>query len=287
MPLAAHLRIVHVIGGGVGSVGVLLGDQEAGDVARICVGKAQAGHDGGLLDEKFVAVVGAARVIEIEDVREIVFRVIFRAEILFLVGAVGARALARIVDPADQIIVIFFFADAAEVRCERTADGVRAFADSVAGEAAAFIEQVLAVCGISGRLFFERGTGERILPDECGDGLDFVLRHAELRHFCGRAEFGGVADPVRNPFLAQFLARFFQVRSHLFYFLQQIVTALLERFGGGIHARDVHGEVGGLRVEGFGGGVAGGGVAEFLQARDFEQVCRIWISRARGFAGAR
>ena len=81
-----------------------------------------------------------------------------------------------------------------------------------------------------------------------------------------------MADPVRNPFLAQFLARFFQVRTDLFNFLQQIVAALLERFGGGIHARDIHGEIGGLRVVSFGGGVAGGGVAEFLQARNFQQV---------------
>src|SRR5580692_7725177 len=50
------------------------------------------------------------------------------------------------------------------------------------------------------------------------------------------------------------------------------MAALLERFGGGIHARNVHGEVGGLRVEGFGGSVAGGGVAQFLQARDFQKI---------------
>src|SRR5271154_6273671 len=52
------------------------------------------------------------------------------------------------------------------------------------------------------------------------------------------------------------------------------MAALLERFGGGVHARDVHGEVGCLRVEGFGGLVGGSSVAEFLQARDFEKVVR-------------
>src|SRR5271156_4094515 len=144
------------------------------------------------------------------------FRVIFRAEIFFLVRAIRTGALARIVDPADQVIVIFFFADAAEVRGERAADGTRAFSDSVTGEAAAFIEQVLAVRGISWRLFFERWAGKRILPDEGGDGLDFVLRHAELRHFCSGTKFGGVADPVGDPLFAQFLARFFQVRADFF-----------------------------------------------------------------------
>src|SRR5580693_2217256 len=148
------------------------------------------------------------------------FGVISRAEIFFLVRAVGARALARIVDPADQVIVIFFFADAAEVRGERAADGACAFSDSVTREAAALIEQVLAVCCVSGRLLFERWAGKRILPDEGGDRLDFVLRRAELRHFCGRAEFGGVADPVWDPLFAQFLARFFQVRANLFYLLK-------------------------------------------------------------------
>jgi len=199
---------------------VLLRDQEAGDVARVGVGEAQAGHDRGLLNEKLVAIVGAARVVEIENVGKIVFRVIFRAEIFFLVGTVGTRALARIVHPADEVIVIFFFADAAEVRGECATDGACTFADSVTGETAALVEQVLAVCGISWRLFFERWTGERILPDECGDGLDFVLRHTELRHFCSRAELGRVADPVRDPFLTEFLARFFQVRPDLLYFLQ-------------------------------------------------------------------
>jgi hypothetical protein len=50
------------------------------------------------------------------------------------------------------------------------------------------------------------------------------------------------------------------------------VAALLERFRGGIQARYVHGEVGGLRVERFGGCVAGSGVAEFLEARNLEEV---------------
>ena len=84
------------------------------------------------------------------------FGVIFRTEIFFLVGAVGTRALARIVDPADQIIVILFFTDAAEICGKRAADRVCAFADGVAGQAAALVEQFFAVGCITGRLFFER-----------------------------------------------------------------------------------------------------------------------------------
>ena len=174
--------------------------------------------------------------------------------------------------PAHQVIVIFFFADAAEIGREGAADGVCAFADGVAGEAAARFEENLSVVGVSGRLLLERRTGERILPDESGDGVDLVVGEFELRHFGGRPEFSGVPDPVRNPFLAEFLAGFFQIGADLFNFLQEIVAVNFERFALRVHAADFDGEVGGLRVVFVGGGVVRGGVAELLQARDFQFV---------------
>ena len=135
-------------------VGVLLGDQIAGDVARVLDAQAQIGHDGGLLHDQFVAVVGTAGVVQIEDERQIVLGVIFRAQIALLERAVGAGALARIVNPANQVIVVVLFADAAQVGREGAAHHVRAFADRMAGQAAARFEEHLAVRRVAGSLLF-------------------------------------------------------------------------------------------------------------------------------------
>ena len=140
-----EVRIVHEIRGGVGRVGVLLRDQEAGDVARIFNRQAQAGHDRHLLDDQLVPVVRAARMIEVKHKWQVVLGVIFRAQILLLERAVGTRARSRIQDPADQIIVVVLLADARKVRGEISADHIRAFADRVAGLAAARFKQRLSV----------------------------------------------------------------------------------------------------------------------------------------------
>ena len=101
---------------------------------------------------------------------------------------------------------------------------------------------------VSGGLLVERRAGERILPDESGDRVDLVVGELELRHFCRGAKFGGVADPVWNPFLAKFLAGFFQIRADFFDFLEQIVAVDFERFALRVYAADFDGEVGGPRV---------------------------------------
>ena len=66
------------------------------------------------------------------------------------------------------------------------------------------------------------------LPDERGDGLHFVRLQAELRHLGRRTELVGVLQPVRNPFLVDLHADFFQVRTDFLDFLQQVVGALVE-----------------------------------------------------------
>src|ERR1700726_4841031 len=106
-----------------------------------------------------MAVVRTARMIQIEDKRQIVLCVVFRPQISLLVRAIGAGALARVVNPADDVMVIVFFADAAEVRCKTPADFVRVLAHGMAGHAAALLEQLFAVSHVSGSLMFQRGTG--------------------------------------------------------------------------------------------------------------------------------
>ena len=98
--------------------------------------------------------------IEVKHERQIVLGVIFRTQVALFERAVRARALARIVNPAYEVIVIVFFADAAQVRGKGAADHVRAFADGVAGQAAARFKQNLAVRGVAGRLLVEGRAGQ-------------------------------------------------------------------------------------------------------------------------------
>src|SRR5207248_8530095 len=100
-------------------------------------GKPQARHNRHVLDLEFVAIVRALAVVEIEDVRQALLLVILWANVFFLVGAVGARAFASVVTPANEIVVIGFFADAREIRGKRSALHLVALTDGVAGEAAA------------------------------------------------------------------------------------------------------------------------------------------------------
>ena len=138
LALFLEFRIVHE-----GSVRVFRGivfperDEVAGDVFGIRFRKAQAGHHGHVLNLEFVAVVGALAVVEIKDVRESLLLVILGADVFFLYRAVGPRALARIVHPANEVIVIRLFADAREVGRERAALQLVAFTDRVARQATA------------------------------------------------------------------------------------------------------------------------------------------------------
>ena len=118
-------------------VGMFQGDEVTGDVARLLDAQAQAGHDGGLLHDELMAIIGAAGMCKIKDERHAVFGIVFGAKIALLERTVGARAFARVVHPAHQVIVIVLFAHAAEVRGERAAHDVGAFADGMAAEAAA------------------------------------------------------------------------------------------------------------------------------------------------------
>src|SRR5205807_7003017 len=121
-----------------------------------------------------MAIVGASGMREIEDEGHAVLGVIFGAEVALLEGAIGTCALAWIVDPAHQIIVIVFFAHATEIRGERAAHDVGAFTNGMAAEAAAGLEEFLAVHGVTGSLLGQSRSGECRLPDEGGYGLHFV-----------------------------------------------------------------------------------------------------------------
>src|SRR5260370_41630692 len=104
--------------------------------------EAQAGHDGHVVDVQLVPVVGALAVVEIENIRQALFLVILGADILLLVRAVRARTLASVVDPADEVGVFIFFADAGEIGGEGSALHLAAFTDGMAGEPSTRLRQL-------------------------------------------------------------------------------------------------------------------------------------------------
>ena len=166
--------------------------------------------------------------IQVENERQIVLGVILGAQVFLFEWGIRARPRARIQNPANQIIVIVLLADSGKIGREISADHVRAFADRMAGFAAALFEQFFSVRGVSWGLLGKLRPGDRRLPDVGGDGLNFVILQAELRHFRRGTEIARVPDPVRNPFLVNLHPDFFQVRTDLLDFLQQVVRALVE-----------------------------------------------------------
>ena len=145
-----------------------------------------------------MAIVRTAAVVQVKNVGQALLLVIFGADVFLFEGAIRTRAFAGVVDPTNQVIVIGLLADASEIGRESSALQLIAFADGVAGEAAARFEQFFSVSGIA-EFVLGQGILERGLPDESGDGLDLVVAKAEIRHFRGGAEVAGLFEPNRNP----------------------------------------------------------------------------------------
>src|SRR5579864_9809995 len=156
--LGVKIRVVNEAGLIVVSARILLSHQVAGDVAGFLPTEAEVGHDGRLLDDEFMAVVRAFRVLDVKNVGQIVFGVVGWADVFMFVRTIRLRADAGIVNPADDVIVIRFLADATEVRGNVAADFLSSLSDGMAREATERIEHGFAVRGIATGLLFERGT---------------------------------------------------------------------------------------------------------------------------------
>src|SRR6185437_2314385 len=135
-----------------------------------------------------------------------------RADVFMLVRTIGLRANPGIVNPADDVVVISFLADATEVCGNVAADFLSSLSDGMARQAAEAVEHFLALGRIAAGLLFKRRTLEALLPDKRGDGLNFIGFETELRHFRGGIELPRVAEPVRNPIRIQLHPNFFLVR---------------------------------------------------------------------------
>src|SRR5206468_780307 len=98
---------------------------------------------------EFVAVVRALGMFQVEDERQIVALIIFRGQVLFLERAVGQSALAGIVNPTDQVVVVGFLAYTAQIRGERSALLLAALSHGMAGHAAAGFERLATLLRIA------------------------------------------------------------------------------------------------------------------------------------------
>src|SRR5689334_9743760 len=105
--------------------------------------------------------------------RQVLLRVVVRRQIAFFFRTVRRNALARIVNPAHDVIEVGFFADTLEVRGKSAADLAVAFADRVTGQTAATLEKLFAVSRVALRLGGKLRI-ETFLPEISGDGLDLL-----------------------------------------------------------------------------------------------------------------
>ncbi len=153
--------------------------------------------------------------------------VVLGADVLLLQRTIRTRALAGVMHPAHQVVVVGFLADAGQVRGEGSALHLVALADRVASHAAACPDQLLAALGVAGLLLRWR-VGESALPDIGRDSANLVIVQAEVRHLGGRAEVGGLFQPDRNPVTVQLQANVLQVRPDLFQVLHQAVRLEIE-----------------------------------------------------------
>jgi len=81
-------------------------------VARVLLGQTQVGHHGHVLHLELGAVIGTSRMqLSIKQVRQIVFGVISRRQIAMLFGAVRRVTLARVVNPAHDVVIVGLLSD--------------------------------------------------------------------------------------------------------------------------------------------------------------------------------
>src|SRR5258706_6426851 len=148
---------------------------------------------------------------------------------------IGRPALARVIDPTHDVIIIVLLADLGQVRGKRATHLGVLFTDRVTGETATRLKQSLAVILVSLLL---RGNFaiETVLPKVRRYGFQ-VLRSLfavfsetpEGGHLRTRTKSLRVLQPNRNPFLAQLEAHVLEIRTNFFLVLLQ-VTGLKIQF---------------------------------------------------------
>src|SRR5882724_1271900 len=85
----------------------------------------------------------------VEDIRLAGLGVVFRSQVALLFWTVGSKTLARVMDPADNVVKIRFLANLGKIRCKGATHLTIAFADGVTAKTATRFEQLFAAPGIS------------------------------------------------------------------------------------------------------------------------------------------
>src|SRR5688572_27644437 len=113
--------------------------------------------------------------VSVKNIRQILLRVVFRSKVTFFFRTIRSHAIARVVDPAHDVIKISLLTDFLKVCGEITARGARTLADRVAGHTTSSFKQLFSVAGISAWLRWQ-SVRETVLPQICGDRLDLIAR---------------------------------------------------------------------------------------------------------------
>src|SRR5687768_10593025 len=175
----------------------------------------------------------------VENKRQSFLRVVLRCQIasMLRMRAIGRDAIARVVDPAHDVVEVCFFADALEVRSKAAADLAVAVADRVTRETAAGFEQLFAMTSVAAWLRWQR-VSKAVLPQVSGDSFDLIRRvfvaHVraialvrgeapERGHLGSRPKLLRVFQPDGNPLLAQLDANVFQIRTDLLLILHNVL----------------------------------------------------------------
>src|SRR5687767_21577 len=122
----------------------------------------------------------------VENKRQVLLRVVLGSQIAFFFRTIRSNAIARVVDPAHDVIEIRLLANFLEICGEVAAGGTAALANRVASHATSGFKQLFSVSGISARLCRQR-VRETVLPQVCGDRFDLIagVYIAHVRTFVG------------------------------------------------------------------------------------------------------
>src|SRR5688572_1856903 len=109
----------------------------------------------------------------VKNKRQVFLRVVFGSQVAFFFWTIWCDAIARVVDPANDVIEVCLLADALEVCSKMPADRVFGVANRVTGHTTTSFKQLFSVSGVAAWLSWQR-VRETVLPEICGDGLDLI-----------------------------------------------------------------------------------------------------------------
>src|SRR5689334_2050776 len=121
-----------------------------------------------------MAIIRTLTVLQIELVGKSLLGVVLGTNVLLLIRTIRPGTLPRVVNPADEIVVVRLFAHSRQISGEYSAHHLVAFADGVTSEASTGFEQFFSMRCVPG-LVLGQVVGERRLPDVGRDRLNLMI----------------------------------------------------------------------------------------------------------------